>query len=77
VSLEIALQSPADSVNIKVFTTAFRKVAEQTYSQVPAGVSTLSIDLKDKTGVPLANGLYYVVVRTPAGRTIAKLLILR
>jgi flagellar hook assembly protein FlgD len=77
VSLQVVLQNPADSVDIKVFTIAFRKVTEQTESQVPAGVSTFAVDLKDKTGVPLANGLYYMVVKTPQGRTVLKLLILR
>ena len=64
------------NVKVRMFTLAFRKVQENTYLQVPAGTD-VPINLMDKWGKPLASGLYYVVVNTSQGRTIAKLLILR
>ena len=75
VSIALSLTSPAD-VKVQIFTTAFRKVQEQEYPGQPVGVP-LSIDLTDKRGVPLASGLYYVVVSVNGQRTIVKLLILR
>ena len=63
-------------VKVQIFTLAFRKVNERTFPQVPPGVS-VSIDLKDKNGIPLASGLYYVVVETSQGKSIAKLIIVR
>jgi hypothetical protein len=63
-------------VKVQVFTLAFRKVQEKFYAQVPAGTDC-PLELVDKWNKPLASGLYYVVVHTSAGRSIAKLLILR
>jgi hypothetical protein len=63
-------------VKVRLFTLAFRKVQENTYSQVPAGTD-VPISLTDKWGKPLASGLYYVVVNTTQGRSIAKFLIIR
>jgi hypothetical protein len=68
--------SSSSTVKVELFTVAFRKVNELTFSQVPAG-GTVSIPLTDKKGTPLASGLYYVVVTTDQGRTILKLLVLR
>jgi len=62
--------------HVKIFTLAFRKILDQDYTQVPAGVDP-SFDLKDNWGVPLANGLYYLVIDRPEGRTIVKILVLR
>jgi hypothetical protein len=50
-------------------------VRDDHYQDQVYGVLTL--ELKDKTGVPLASGLYYVAVQTKAGRSVGKLLILR
>ena len=78
------LNSVAD-VRVELFTTAFRKVKDQSFPQQPAGVDA-AIDLKDDWGTPLASGLYYVVVfsanpSTGSGQTasksIGKLLIVR
>jgi hypothetical protein len=77
VTIQISLSSPADRVQILLYTTAFRRVNEITLPGVPAGTSNLSLPLTDRKGNPLANGLYYVVVRSPQGRFILKLLILR
>jgi len=73
-NVQLTLSNPADVVDIKVFTTAFRKVIEQ--KQVPAS-GVISIELKDKSGTPMADGLYYVVIQTSQGRFVSKLLILR
>jgi hypothetical protein len=43
---------------------------------VPPGVA-VTVELKDMWGRPLADGLYYVVLTTKAGRTTGKLLVLR
>ncbi len=63
-------------VKVKLFTLAFRKVQENTYHQIPDGTD-VPLNLTDKWGMPLASGLYYVVVQTTQGRSIGKFLILR
>ena len=73
--ISVPLTAPAD-VNVKIFTTAFRKVLEQDFPGQPVGVP-VSITLNDREGKPLASGLYYVVVTSPQGRVIGKLLLLR
>lgn len=66
----------AGDVKVKFFTPAFRKVLENPFSQVPAGTSEFPLDLKDRSGVPLANGIYFVVVEGPQVRKVLKLLLL-
>jgi len=63
-------------VKVAVFTTAFRRVNHFTAHE-QAGGSDLVLPLSQEGGAPLANGLYYVRVTTPAGTSIEKLLILR
>ncbi len=63
-------------IPVKIYTTAFRLVDKFTANQM-AGGSDVSLPLTDQGGTRLANGLYYVVVTTPLGRSIEKLLILR
>ncbi|HVZ79371.1 MAG TPA: cellulase family glycosylhydrolase [bacterium] len=62
-------------VRVQIFTTAFRKVREDAYSNLTYGPVTL--ELRDAWGTPLASGLYYVAVQTKSGRSVGKLLILR
>jgi hypothetical protein len=76
VTLQVSLKSPG-RVQISVYSTAFRRVNEIILPDVPAGTNDLSLPLTDRQGNPLANGLYYVVVQTPQGRSIIKLLVLR
>jgi hypothetical protein len=64
-----------EDVRIEIFTATFRKVQDKTYPNVPPGVA-VTVDLKDKWGAPLADGLYYVVVIMEGHRSVAKLLIL-
>jgi DNA-binding beta-propeller fold protein YncE len=65
-------------VRVKIFTLAFRKVLDLDIQQVPIGTD-LNLQLRDNWGVPLANGLYYLVIDKPetGARSIGKLLILR
>jgi hypothetical protein len=77
VTLQFWLGSSAPRVEIKIFTTAFRMVREMSLANAPAGINQVTLDLLDKWGAPLANGLYYVVVVTPQGRSVGRLLILR
>jgi len=63
-------------VNVKIFTTAFRKVVERTFSSIPSGTA-VTLTLTDRWGTPLASGMYYAVVTTNAGRSTGKLLISR
>lgn len=77
VTLQISLGAPASKVTIEVFTLAFRKVNEINLSNIPAGTLDVTLPLTDRGGIPLANGLYYVVIQTPQGRFITKLLIIR
>jgi uncharacterized repeat protein (TIGR01451 family) len=64
------------NVTVKVFTTAFRMVNELHYPNQPGGTD-VALPLTNRWGSPLADGLYYVVVYTPEGRAIEKLLIIR
>ena len=77
VMVQLVLQNSNDPVKLKIFTTAFRKILEKNLTAAGAGVQTFTVDLDDNLGAPLANGLYYLVVQTPQGRFIEKLLILR
>ena len=76
VEVQLWLQE-AGPVQMRIFTTSFRKVADQTYPDLPAGPQKLELDLKDSRGNPLADGLYYVVVKAPTRSDTTKLLILR
>ena len=64
------------NVRVEIFTSAFRKVQDKTFENIPSGQS-VSISLTDRWGAPLASGIYYVVVTTSSGRSISKLLILK
>jgi hypothetical protein len=64
-------------VSLSVFTTAFRKVNEVNYGAQPAGIVKLPLPSQDKSGTPLANGLYYLVVKIDGKRLLGKLLVLR
>jgi hypothetical protein len=61
---------------VEVYTLAFRKVQDKTYPSLPSGTA-VTLSLTDKSGHPMANGIYYVEVTTVNGRSIGKLLILR
>ena len=63
-------------VKVQVFTLAFRKVQEHVCTGMVSG-QDCPLKLTDDHNDPLADGLYYVVVTTNAGRTIGKMLVLR
>ena len=75
--LQIPLNQPQDYLTVKVYTTAFRKVYEDTVKTVPAGVFIYGLDTTRFDGGPAANGLYYVVITTPSNRWTSRLLILK
>lgn len=57
VNIDIQLPGPA-TVKWAVFTTAFRKINSGVLSL--SGSGTFAWDLKDKTGAPIARGIYYL-----------------
>lgn len=69
------LSVPVDSVTLKLFTTAFRRVASFTGS-TGAGDNNVPFDVSG-----LANGLYYYVIEADSGgkkeQKIGKLIVLR
>jgi hypothetical protein len=77
VTLQLTLAAPANQVVISVYTTAFRMVNTFTPVNLPQGTTDIGLPLTDKSGTPLANGLYYILVRTPQNRFLLKLLVLR
>jgi hypothetical protein len=44
---------------------------------IKPGEMIVTVPLRDKDGIPLANGLYYLEARTSAGQAVGKILILR
>lgn len=77
VTLQITLSAPAEDVRVLIFTTGFRKVSEIHLGPLPAGVTPMVYDLRDRWGAALANGMYYVILRGVQGRVIGKLLVHR
>jgi hypothetical protein len=63
-------------IKVTLFSLALRKILEADFPNVNPGTD-VSFNLTDKSGVSLANGLYYVRIQWPAGQSILKLLILR
>jgi hypothetical protein len=74
------LDKPADKVQLKVYTTAFRKLYENADVPAEAGVHLYTLRW-DRTGLNLANGLYYLVLIRKEGseetRETMKLIIRR
>ncbi len=73
--ISAAFSQPHDYVTIKIFTTAYRRIYQRTWTFVPAGTYSFSLD--DFNLGATSNGLYYAVVTTPSDRWLSKLLILR
>jgi hypothetical protein len=63
-------------VDVVVYTLAFRGVIHQSLDRATPG-ETLPISLSDDWGMPLSDGLYYVVVKSTGNRWVGKLLVLR
>ncbi len=68
--------SGTSNVRVEIYSLAFRKVQDVTFTSVPSGTAVI-LNLTGRSGHPLSNGLYYLVVTTGGGRSTAKLLILR
>jgi len=77
VTMQVGLAHSGEWVEMKLYTTAFRKVRDLRLENLLAGTNNLPLDLNDDWGNPLANGIYFVVTTTPEGKTVLKLLILR
>jgi len=57
VSLNVTAPA-ASSLSWSVFTTSFRKVWDDTIP-VPAGMTTIQWNMRDRNGIPVSDGLYY------------------
>ena len=72
---------PYDDIHVCVYTTSFRKLCERKHECHGGDVEDVDWDLTDDHGNKLANGLYYLEVKTQAQGVarhyIKKLLILR
>jgi flagellar hook assembly protein FlgD len=77
VNIYIDLGQPTAWVAVDIYTTAYRKILHLQRNEVPAGPLTISWNLKDKSGSPVSNGLYYAWVTTPSSHFLVKILILR
>jgi len=75
--VSVTLNQSAKVMTIQLFTTAYRKIGESTVNDVPVGIHSYPLPIKDLKGKQLANGVYYVVVTTSAGRAVGKLMILK
>ena len=64
-----------EDVRVEIFTSGFRKVQDEVFPSVPPGVA-VTVELKDRWGRTLADGLYYILVAVNGKRSFAKLLIL-
>jgi len=74
----VQLQLPvsnAVNVTVDVYTISFRGVKTTHVPQV--GGNILTIELVDRSGVCLANGLYYFVIQANGQRWTSKVLVLR
>ena len=63
-------------VQVEIFTIAFREVQNEFFRSVPSGTA-VKVELTDRRGTSLADGIYYVVVIVDGHRSIGKLLIIR
>jgi hypothetical protein len=74
VPISFCVEVPGPStVNVDVFTAAFRKIYQSPPYQV-TGSATLGWDLRDSWGNPAANGLYYVRVQVSGIQPTVKIL---
>lgn len=60
-------------MRVEIFTIAFRKVLDESFYNVQPG-DPIPLELKDRQGTALADGIYYVVVTTGGHRYVVKLL---
>ncbi len=90
VTVSATLSQASDTLSVQIFTVAFRDVQDNTVSTSSPGVTAsvsgsttaktwhIPLALNDKSGAPLASGLYYVVISNHNGyHSVVKLLLLR
>ncbi|HJT24285.1 MAG TPA: malectin domain-containing carbohydrate-binding protein, partial [bacterium] len=78
VSIHVRLSSQiAGNGQLTIFTVGGMKVAEMDLGEIQPGDTTVILPLADKTGVSLANGLYYLVFRLSNHQSVGKLLVLQ
>jgi uncharacterized repeat protein (TIGR01451 family) len=77
ITLQLALNQPESEIDLKVFSVSFRKVYEDKVRNLPAGAFQYALDPARFEGGTAANGLYYVLVRTPSNHWVLKLIIIR
>jgi hypothetical protein len=84
--LKVDITTPGSAtIEVDVFTTAFRKIAEHTVVATAASpgfgtVTTVQWDLKDRQGKSVADGLYYLRIQvhgTQESTKILKVLVLK
>lgn len=68
-------EANATNVKIQIFTIAFREVQTIKVAQVVG--QTIQVPLVDKSGMPLADGLYYFVIQANGQKWTNKVLVLR
>jgi len=76
----IPLGRDSAEVRLKIFTTAYRKVADVALGTMAAGFgpgNRRNLPLRDSRGRRLANGVYYLVVTTEWGTATGKMLVLK
>ena len=76
-TVQVAGMATTDKVQVQILTTSFRLVNELTFHSEGPGTVNLMVPTADSTGVQLANGVYYVVIRTEGARITLKLMLLR
>jgi hypothetical protein len=76
-NIQVTGMTTMDKVQVQIETTAFRVVNQLTFHSQGPGTATLMVPTTDSLGVPLSNGIYYVIVRTQGARLTLKLMVLR
>ncbi len=77
IQVEINFEKSDTHGRLEVVTVVGRRVRETVLGTVHPGPLVLTLPLTDTWGTPLANGLYYLVVKTTTDQSVGKLLILR
>ena len=71
----VNLLRPADTLDVKVFTTSYRLVARWRIGPLPIGGSVVALDPAPVQN--LSDGVYYLSVETSHARILGKWMVLR
>jgi hypothetical protein len=77
IQVQLFFKAAAQSVRLEVFTTSYRKVNEVDLGDMSAGSTAVPLPLLDDRGIPLADGLYYLLVKASTGQAVGKMILLR